>query len=159
MEPPSERASNEPPDRPFETYHRARKGFRGGATALGVGVAIAYTFVRWRPFRVEIRGSSMSPTLEPGDWALATKPWRIRRGIVVVVEHPERPGVEIVKRVVGLAGDLGRDGRILEEDELWIEGDRLDASTDSRSFGPVHRSSVTAVLRLVYWPPSRRRLV
>jgi nickel-type superoxide dismutase maturation protease len=128
--------------------------------ALVVGVATAYSFVRWKkPFRVEINGSSMSPTLLPGDWALAVSPGRLRRGDVVVVEHPERPGVELVKRLTGLPDDLAPDGRILKADEYWVEGDDLSRSTDSRHFGPVARERLKAKVRLVYWPPSRRRLL
>lgn len=125
-----------------------------------VGVAAAYTFVRRkRPFRVEIEGPSMAPTLLPGDWALAVRPRRLTRGDVVVLEHPERPGVELVKRVVGVPDDLAPDGRILQADEYWVEGDDPPRSTDSRHFGPVARERVKAKVRLIYWPPSRRRLL
>lgn len=101
----------------------------------------------------------MLPSLSPGDWALAVAASRYRRGDVVVVEHPGNPGLEIVKRVVALPGDLAPDGRILGAEEFWIEGDRPESSTDSRSFGPVQREHLKARVRLVYWPlPRRRRL-
>ena len=101
----------------------------------------------------------MAPTLLPGDWTLAVKPGKVRRGDVVVVEHPGRPGFEMVKRVVGIPDDMAPDGRILGEDEWWVEGDNRAASTDSRSFGSVPGGNVKAKVRLVYWPPSRRRLI
>ncbi len=118
-----------------------------------------WTYLRWNPFRVEIVGSSMRPALEPGEWALAVVPGRIRRGGVVVVEHPARPGFEMVKRVIAVPGDRAPDGRVLGGDELWVEGDAADGSTDSRAFGPVRRAGVKGSVRLVYWPPDRRRLV
>jgi signal peptidase I len=124
---------------------------------VGFAVAAIFAFVRWRPFRVEVRGSSMMPSLTPGEWALAVTPSRYRRGDVVVVEHPARPGLEMVKRVVALPGDLTPDGRILGAEEFWIEGDRPESSTDSRSFGPVQGEHLKARVRLVYWPLSRRR--
>jgi len=124
-----------------------------------VGVALVSSFVRWRPFRVEVRGRSMSPTLEDGDWALAVARRRVRRGDVVVVEHPARPGIELVKRVTGVEGDLAPDGRTLEAEEVWVEGDRPELSTDSRRFGVVPAGHVRATVTLVYWPPSRRRLM
>ncbi|MEW6059055.1 MAG: S26 family signal peptidase [Actinomycetota bacterium] len=127
--------------------------------ALAVGVGVAYSFVRWRPFRVEVSGPSMAPTLLPGDFALAVKPGRLRRGDVVVLEHPKRSGLEMVKRITGLPDELAPDGRILELDEWWVEGDNPDGSTDSRHFGPVRRDLIKAKVRLVYWPPSRRRLL
>ncbi|MEX2421084.1 MAG: S26 family signal peptidase, partial [Actinomycetota bacterium] len=73
---------------------------------LAVAV-VAYAFAWWRPFRVEVTGASMRPTLEPGDWALGVAAGRrgLRRGDVVVLEHPERPGFEVVKRIRGIAGD------------------------------------------------------
>ena len=122
-------------------------------------MAIAYSFLRWKPFRVEIEGSSMSPALEPGDWALAVAPGRIGRGDVVVIEHPTRPGFELVKRVVAEPGDLTSDGRLLRADEFWVEGDNQAVSTDSRHFGPVTRDRMRAEVRLIYWPPSRRRIL
>ena len=127
---------------------------------MGIGAAIAVTFLRWRPSRVEIEGMSMSPTLEPGDWALAVAVGRrLRPGDAVVVEHPSRPGFEIVKRIIAGPGQLTADGRLLRPDEFWVEGDNRDASTDSRHFGPVTRDRVLAEVRLVYWPPGRRRML
>jgi nickel-type superoxide dismutase maturation protease len=101
----------------------------------------------------------MSPTLEPGDWALAVSPARVRRGRVVVVEHPDRPGLEMVKRVIAIAGELAPHGRVLGTDEIWVQGDAPEASTDSRNFGPIRRDHVRGEVRLVYWPPQRRRLL
>jgi signal peptidase I len=133
--------------------------FRAAAAVAGIGATIAYLVLRRRPFRVEIAGPSMSPTLEAGDWALAARARRVRRGDIVVFEHPLRPGFELVKRVVGVEGDLTPDGRALGPGEYWVEGDDPAASTDSRRFGPICRTHVKATVRLVYWPPSRRGLV
>ncbi len=108
---------------------------------------------------MEVKGPSMVPALLPGDWALAVEPGRLRRGDVVVVEHPERPGFEMVKRLTAAPGDLAPDGRTLAPDEWWVEGDSPGESTDSRSFGPVSRGAIKARVRLVYWPPDRRRIL
>jgi inner membrane protease subunit 1 len=100
----------------------------------------------------------MVPTLMPGDWALAVTRRSFRPGDVVVVEHPGRPGYEIVKRLV--AGPGKRAGeRLLGDDEYWIEGDRPDASTDSRHFGPVRLEHLKAKVVAVYWPKERRRRI
>jgi len=98
----------------------------------------------------------MVPTLMPGDWALAVARRRFRPGDVVVVEHPGRPGYEMVKRITRGPNER-MDERVLGEDEFWVEGDREDASTDSRHFGPVRREQVKAKVVLVYWPKERRR--
>lgn len=97
----------------------------------------------------------MVPTLEPGDWALAVvRP--IRTGEVVVVQHPERPGFELVKRVTATPGDVVSDGRVLAADEYWVEGDAGASSSDSRAFGPVRRADVKGSVVYVWWPARRR---
>ena len=102
-----------------------------------------------------VEGGSMAPALAPGDWALAVPVRHARVGDVVVVEHPGRPGYEMVKRLT--AGPGGRVGdRILGSDEWWIEGDFSPASTDSRQFGPVTRDRLKAKVVLIYWPKERR---
>jgi nickel-type superoxide dismutase maturation protease len=138
------------------TYHRGTQARKAILVALLVGIAAAYGFQRWRPFRVEVAGTSMLPTLEPGDWALAVRLRRVRRGDVVVVEHPERPGFELVKRVVHVPGDVAPDGLELV-DEIWIEGDEPESSSDSRRFGPVAVERVRARVRWVWWPLGRAR--
>ena len=138
-------------------YQRAR----GPLAALGAATTVAVigvALMRWRPARIEIEGASMVPTLMPGDWALVVGRRRPRRGDVFVVEHPGRPSYEIVKRVVGLPGDRIAD-RMLGADEFWVEGDRPDASTDSRQFGPVRGEHLKARVLLIYWPKERRRRI
>ena len=100
----------------------------------------------------------MRPALEPGDWAIAIVPARVRRGDIVVVEHPEMPGFEIVKRVVNVSGDVAPDGFALV-DQVWVEGDEPESSTDSQRFGPVAVDRVRVRVLLVWWPPERVRLV
>lgn len=100
----------------------------------------------------------MAPTLLPGDWALAVRRRRFRPGDVVVVEHPGRPGYEMVKRVTAVPGEVVAQ-RTLAADEFWVEGDRQDASTDSRHFGPVRREHLKARVLLIYWPKTRRRRI
>jgi inner membrane protease subunit 1 len=147
-----------PDDSTSETYHRGRKRREAVAAAV-VSAGLAYSVLRWRPFRVEVGGRSMAPTLLPGDWVLAVTRRRVRRWDIVVVEHPHRPGFEMVKRIVGIPDELAPDGAILGPDEWWVEGDSPAESTDSRHFGPVRTEHVRATVRLIYWPPSRRRLL
>jgi nickel-type superoxide dismutase maturation protease len=125
-------------------------GVRGrGARALVAAVAAAVAYARWRPFRVEIAGGSMRPTLEPGEWAVAVRPRSPRPGDVVVLEHPGRAGFELVKRVVA----AGPDGAVR------VRGDDPEASTDSRTFGPVPSGSIRGRIVAVYHPWRRARLV
>jgi signal peptidase I len=112
--------------------------------ALGASVAMI------RPFRVEVAGRSMTPTLMPGDWLLATRAGRISRGSVVVLAHPSR-GLDLVKRVAGIPGDEV-DGRRLGPEEYLVVGDNLSASTDGRAFGRVPREAIEGVVRFRYHP-------
>jgi hypothetical protein len=98
----------------------------------------------------------MAPALEPGDWALTTPARRVRVGDVVVVEHPGRPGFQMVKRIVAGPGDRLPGGHDLGAGAWWVQGENEAESTDSRQFGPVRREHILARVRLVYWPPPRR---
>lgn len=68
---------------------------------------------------------SMSPALQPGDRVLGCRIGPVRRGGVVLFPHPHRADFWLVKRVVGLAGEVvtiaggavSVDGRPL--DEAW----------------------------------------
>src|SRR5213593_1073769 len=68
---------------PGRTYHRDRRRLGRAMAGAAVGVAFAYSFLRWKPFKVEVRGPSMAPTLVPGDWALAVAVGRDRSGASV----------------------------------------------------------------------------
>jgi signal peptidase I len=95
----------------------------------------------------------MVPTLLPGDWVIVVTPASYRRHDVVVVEHPGRPGYEMVKRLVAMPGEAIGERR-LAADEYWIEGDG-PASTDSRHFGPVTADALKARAEIVYRPRDR----
>ncbi len=97
----------------------------------------------------------MEPALSPGDWVLAwRRPGRLRRGDVIVLEHPQRPGFELVKRVAAAAGELlpGTDVSLAAA-EIWVMGDNPGAgSVDSRHFGAVPLEQVRARVLARYRP-------
>ncbi len=71
---------------------------------------------------------SMLPTLQPGDWVLvnslaylAEEP---ERGDVVVFEAPLEPGLEYIKRVVGLPGETV----LFTPEGLFLDGEPLAES-------------------------------
>ena len=115
--------------------------------ALFAAIIGAVAWWRFRPFRVEIAGDSMEPALNDGDSCIAViaRPGEVRKGDVVVLEHPERPGFELVKRVHG-AGD----------GEIYVVGDNVEASNDSRDFGPVRVSAVKGRVVGIYRPRLER---
>ncbi len=92
----------------------------------------------------------MEPLLPDGSQVIASlyQPGAaLRVGDVVLARRPDRPEVEMVKRIEAVDGD-----------RLVLAGDNPAASTDSRTFGPVDRSAVIAVIRWRYWPIPPRRL-
>jgi nickel-type superoxide dismutase maturation protease len=114
-----------------------------------VSAAVAVWWLR-RPFPVAVEGRSMAPALQPGDFLLAMKPKRLRPGCLVVVEHPSRERFDMIKRLTVVPGHGG-----LGPGEYWVEGDAADASTDSRTFGPVSGHAIKGVVVARYWPPTR----
>jgi signal peptidase I len=138
-----------------QPYHSCRSGRRAalaaalGGVALGGAAALAW----WRPFRATVDGESMEPALRAGDVVVALRRGTLRPGRVVVLRHPLRPDLEVVKRVRHGPGDPAPDGRRLGPGEYWVEGDRPERSTDSRSFGPVRRQDVLGIVVFRYGPP------
>lgn len=78
-----------------------------------------------------IIGPSMEPSLRNGDVHLVALRVQVKVGDAVLLQHPERPELLTVKRIVR------RDG-----DGWWVEGDNLEESTDSRHFGAVPEESI-----------------
>jgi nickel-type superoxide dismutase maturation protease len=93
----------------------------------------------------------MAPRLPPGALVIASPvdgETRLRVGDVVVARRPDRPQLEIIKRVASIdpAG------------ALVLVGDNPARSTDSREFGPVAREHIVARVRWRYWPLPPARL-
>jgi nickel-type superoxide dismutase maturation protease len=94
--------------------------------------------------RVVVAGTSMVPTLLPGDRLLVRRTRRVRLGDLVVVPDPRDPDRVVVKRAAAVGA-----GRV------EVAGDNPAASTDSREFGSVPRSSIQARAVYRYFPPDR----
>lgn len=132
-----------------------------------------------------VRGHSMEPGLQDGDRLvvdrLAYTLTEVGRFDVVVLRYPKDPGLDFVKRVVGLPGDRvaicnGRvlvDGQPLAEefahvcdhadmrelvvppDHYFVLGDNRPISCDSREFGLVEGGLLRGKVRARFWPPER----
>lgn len=87
----------------------------------------------------------MAPTLDPGDRLLVLRTRRLQPGDVAVVPDPRVPARLVVKRVV----DASAGG-------VTLRGDNPEASTDSRTFGPVAMTTVRGRAVYRYHPPGRR---
>jgi type IV secretory pathway protease TraF len=74
-----------------------------------------------------------------------------RVGDIVLARHAARAGVRMIKRVA--------QGEGLGPDEFWLLGDNAEESTDSRTLGAFRREDIVGRAWVVYWPPSRFRLI
>ena len=110
-------------------------------------------------------GPSMLPTLHAaGDMVVVehvTARYRpLQLGDVVVARSPVNARQFVCKRVLGVGGDVvctdpTREGApmvTVPDGHVWLQGDNMWNSTDSRSYGPVPANLVKG--RVVYrvWP-------
>lgn len=119
------------------------------AAALGAGVAAVSLARRWLDV-VEVQGSSMAPTLLPGERLVVERRTYTRRrprlGEIVLAADPREPSRELIKRVA----------RVDEESGLIeLAGDAPDASTDSRTFGAIPIENIRWRVLARYWPAAR----
>ncbi len=86
--------------------------------------------------RIVVKGSSMTPVVDPGDHLLVDTGTAARAAVgvgdVVVSAHPYVRDLLVVKRVI----------RIDEADRLFLRGENSAESTDSRSYGAVSRETL-----------------
>lgn len=138
--------------------------------------------------RYQVRGSSMEPTLESGQYLIVGKVryWLgdPQRGDIVVFEPPNGAVEDYIKRVVGLPGERieAHDGAIwingyrLEEpylttgipyngawelgpEEYFVLGDNRPNSSDSQNWGPLPEGNIVGKAWLCYWPPQHWGLI
>lgn len=148
------------------------------AIALALGLV-----VRGALHIYAIPSESMAPTLQTGDQIVVTPYFRglPQRGDVIVFESLLAPDELMVKRVVGVPGDLvdsrlGRmrisgytisepylmqqgttgavDAQIIAHDSYFVMGDNRADSSDSRSWGVVPRARIIGRARMVLWSSS-----
>ena len=165
------------------TAHHSR--LIAAATALTAAGLVGWLAIRRiRLVAIEVAGHSMSPALQPGDYLIVRAGWvprgaRAAGSVVYARGHDGRP---LLKRIVAVPGESVRagdmvqiNGRTLVEpyahgrapavsfrgvqrlgpDAYFVLGDRRDASTDSRDFGPLSAAQIEGVACLRYWPARR----
>src|SRR5882762_1983422 len=123
--------------------------------------AVLFCLFVWRPTVLryitsrwvqafQIPSNSMDPTILPGDFVLVSKqPGKeLHRNDLVVYETPAAPGIMILKRIVGVAGDTlaMRNGALIRNGDTLVEPftkqpypiDRIESLTDGRRWQVDH---------------------
>lgn len=135
-----------------------------------------------------VTGECMEPNLFPGERILGTRvaiSQGISRGDVVIFAPPFQCDTALVKRVIGLPGEVLeiRNSRVFVNDArldepylrrswhddrpaeripdhtFFVMGDNRDDSSDSRSWGLLPESNIQAKAWIRYWPPHRIRIL
>lgn len=102
-------------------------------------------------YPLRVHGESMRPVLPDGALVVARRleaSSNLRVGEVVVARRPDRPEIEIIKRILAID----------EQGRVFLDGDNAAASTDSWTFGPVPRELILALVTWRYWPLPVKRL-
>ncbi len=159
------------------TSHLVREILETLALTLVIFVVIHFTV---QNFMVD--GTSMEPGLQNGQYVLVNKLAYLfhtpERGDVIVFHFPKDTNVDLIKRVIGVPGDLividGKtvrvNGVLLNEpyimapvnplgsrlivppNEYFVMGDNRPVSDDSRDWGFVPKNYIVGKAVLVYWP-------
>lgn len=102
-------------------------------------------------YPLRVNGDSMEPALRAGALVIARpvdSRTRLRVGDVVVARRPDRPELEIIKRIHAID----------EAGNIFLIGDNPARSTESVDFGWVQRDHILARVRWRYWPLPPLRL-
>ncbi|KAJ3990520.1 LexA/Signal peptidase [Lentinula detonsa] len=115
-------------------------------------------------------GPSMLPTLASSGevvvedkLSLRLNPTSLARGDLVVVRSPINPTLIVCKRVIGLPGDVvcvdptglkapSTEHVIVPKGHIWLCGDNMLYSRDSRDYGPVPMALIRSKLVARIWP-------
>ncbi|XP_057451012.1 mitochondrial ATP-independent inner membrane protease subunit 1a isoform X2 [Lotus japonicus] len=136
--------------------------------------AITVKFLCWLHFTdnylfsaTHVYGPSMLPTLNlAGDVVLTERlshrVGNLAHGDLVLVRSPVNPNRCLTKRIVAMEGDtvsyfdpLRADAAqvaVVPKGHVWIQGDNVYASHDSRHFGPVPYGLIQGKVFFRVWP-------
>jgi signal peptidase I len=145
---------------------------------------LIYFLVRFFLFEnYRVVGHSMDPTLSHEQFLVVNKlSYRIgepQRGDIVVFEDPHDPTRKLIKRVIGLPGEVVeiQHGAVfingqklhepyiddpgyysvaaytLSEGQYYVLGDNRNNSSDSHSWGALNGDAIVGKAWLSYWPP------
>lgn len=161
--------------------HQYNRVMRSTIYILIIVAAVAILVATlWLPV-LQIYGSSMTPTLDPGDIVISLKTDKFESGDVVAFYYNNKI---LVKRVIASAGDwvdMNEDGTVyvnekeleepyltekaygecdikfpyqVPESRIFVMGDHRSVSVDSRSsqVGCIDETQIVGKLRMRIWP-------
>ncbi len=129
-----------------------------------------------------VDGTSMEPGLQNGQYVLVNKLAYLfhtpERGDVIVFHFPKDTNIDLIKRVIGVPGDVividgttvrvngillnepyimapmnpAGDRLVVPPNEYFVMGDNRPVSDDSRDWGFVPKNYIVGKAVLVYWP-------
>jgi len=149
---------------------------------------VIYAAVNFATGRFRVEGTSMEPSVHPGQYVLVDKvSYRLgepQRGDVIVFNYPLATDRDFIKRIVGLPGEtvsitggaVQINGQPITEPyiaapsaasgawtlgpaQYFVMGDNRNSSSDSRSWGPLERQYLIGKAVMIYWPPTNWGLV
>lgn len=136
------------------------------SVTLVKAVSVCHIVFAYGGFPTQIDGPSMFPTFTGrGEWVLVeTLPGladRVKLGDIVIASRPIAPNENIIKRVTALQGQevkVYRRGDLsplvvrVPPGHIWLEGDNLIVSRDSREYGPLPLALVRGRAVAQFWP-------
>lgn len=133
-----------------------------------IGIPIGVTVLDVFGYVARVDGVSMQPALNPNgetDYVLldrlSVRLSEVTRGDVVSFASPKDPKQKLIKRIIGLEGDVintagyRRSIVTVPRGHAWVEGDNASNSLDSNIFGPIALGLIQAKAQMIVWPPSR----
>jgi signal peptidase I len=151
--------------------------------------AIVFLAIRAVAQNYQVDGHSMDPTMHNGEFVIVLKAvyWfhPPQTGDIIVLQYPEDPSRNFIKRVIGTPGDVVavRNGQVIVNGhaltepyiarsptytvapltvppgKYWVLGDNRNDSNDSHIWGFLPANEVIGKAWVVYWPPSDWRAV
>ncbi|KAI4323108.1 hypothetical protein L6164_022740 [Bauhinia variegata] len=116
---------------------------------------------------VHVQGISMLPTLNmEGNLLLvehvSPRMGKLRIGDMVSVQSPLNPRRVLIKRILGMGGNTvtytdpargdATHTAVVPKGHVWIQGDNIYGSTDSRQFGPLPYGLLQGKVLCRAWP-------
>jgi len=163
---------------------RARSALRELVETV-VFTLLIYALIRTFLFEnYRVVGYSMVPTLQDNQFLVVNKlGYRLhdpQRGDIIVFRDPRTPDRKLIKRVIGLPGEVVeiRQGQVLVNeqplaepylqdpgysslpstsipaDQYFVLGDNRNNSSDSRSWGTLEHDLIVGKAWVSYWPPA-----